>query len=67
MRVLVLIGALLLTGCNREPSFDERYAKAEKTIREKAAEMDAELAERERLASEAAGENAGRNTPATVK
>lgn len=55
MRALVLmIGAMLLFGCNREPSFDERYDKAEKTIREKAAEIDAELAERERLASEAA-------------
>jgi hypothetical protein len=67
MRGLALIGALLLAGCNREPSFDERYATAEKTIREKAAEMDAELAEREKLASEAAGENTAQAIPPTVK
>lgn len=48
------IALLLLAGCNREPDFDERYAGAEKSIRTKAAEIDADLAKRETLASEAA-------------
>lgn len=52
--ILGLATALLLSGCNREPSFDERYAGAEQTIRKKAAEIDAELAAANRLASEAA-------------
>lgn len=55
MRAALLIALLLIAGCNREKSFDERFADTEKSIREKAKEMDAELAERERLASEAAG------------
>ncbi len=38
--------ALVLTGCGREPSFDERYEKAEKAIREKAQAIDDELAAR---------------------
>jgi hypothetical protein len=54
MRRALAIVALLLAGCRGEPSFDERYASAEKNIREKAADIDAELARRERLASEAA-------------
>jgi len=49
-----LMAMLLLSGCNREPSFDERYGDAEKSIKKKAAEIDAELVEAERLASEAA-------------
>jgi PBP1b-binding outer membrane lipoprotein LpoB len=53
-RVAVLAAALLLGGCSGEPSFDERYRAADETIRETAAEIDAELAERERQASEAA-------------
>lgn len=54
MRRALATVALLLAGCHGEPSFDERYASAEKGIREKAADIDAELARRERLASEAA-------------
>jgi len=54
MRAVALILALLLAGCSSEPSFDERYSTAEKDIREKAAEMDKEMAAREREASEAA-------------
>lgn len=46
--------ALLLTACNSEPSFDERYATAEKSIRDKAATMDAEMAEQDRLRAQAA-------------
>jgi hypothetical protein len=54
MRTVILILVLLIAGCNREKSFDERFADTEKSIREKAKEMDAEMAEQERLASEAA-------------
>lgn len=49
-----LMAVLLVTGCGREPDFDERYASAEKAIHKKAAEIDGELAKAERLASEAA-------------
>lgn len=54
MRAAALIIALALGACGREPDFDERYAQAGKSLQDKAAEIDAELAERERLASEAA-------------
>lgn len=57
--ILGLIAALSLSACNREPSFDERYATTEKSIRKKAAEIDAELAEAERQASEAAAAASG--------
>lgn len=54
MRIAVILAALLLAGCQREASFDERYSTAEKAVRDKAAGIDAELAEREKQASEAA-------------
>ena len=54
MRTAILITLLLVAGCNREKSFDERFTDTEKSIRDKAKAMDAELAEQERLASEAA-------------
>lgn len=44
-----LLVPLLLAGCSSEPSFDERYQDAEKAIRGKAATMDAEMAEQERM------------------
>ena len=47
MRGLIAIALLLVAGCGREPSFDERYATAEKDIRDKAATMDAEMAAQE--------------------
>ena len=43
MRWLALLAAVLLTGCSDEPTFDERYAKAQKQIRAKAGEIDREL------------------------
>ena len=49
---LVLAAALALAGCQREKSFDERYADAEKSIRATAAAIDKDLAEK--LPSEAA-------------
>ncbi len=51
---LAMMLALSLTACSAEPSFDERYASTEKSLRNKAAAIDAELAERERQAREAA-------------
>jgi hypothetical protein len=45
-----LIVALAVIGtvaaCKREPTFDERYAVAQKTIREKAGELDEDMATR---------------------
>ena len=55
-----LLALVLLTGCHK--SFDERYADAQKKMREQAASIDQELAQR---ASEAAtGEETA--SPATV-
>jgi hypothetical protein len=51
MRSVLILGVLLLGACEREKSFDERYADAAKAIRSSAAEIDTELAAR---ASEAA-------------
>jgi hypothetical protein len=55
MRRLALAVAVLLTGCHHEPSFDERYAKAEKAINSEAASIDSELASRAALRAEASG------------
>jgi hypothetical protein len=41
--LLVLMG---LPGCKREPTFEERYAGAEKAIRQKAAELDKDMGRR---------------------
>jgi len=35
-----------LSACKREPSFDERYAGAQKAIRQKADELDQDMATR---------------------
>ena len=43
MRWTSAILCLVLLGCSREQSFDERYEQADKAIREKAAAIDAEL------------------------
>jgi hypothetical protein len=58
----LLLLLLLLPACQREPSFDERYAKAEKSIRDKAHELDADLAKREKAAREAEAAVAGAST-----
>jgi hypothetical protein len=41
---LGVIPLLLLAACNREPSFDERYARAAHDLREQSKAIDAELA-----------------------
>jgi outer membrane murein-binding lipoprotein Lpp len=45
-----VLPAILLAGCKREPSFDERFGKAEAQIKRKAAQIDADLAAREKAA-----------------
>jgi hypothetical protein len=48
MRRLAALALLVLAaGCNRTPSFDERYASAEAALRERAASIDSDLAARE--------------------
>lgn len=42
--VLALAATALLGGCKREPSFEERYDTANKTIVERAKQIDAQLA-----------------------
>ncbi len=41
-----LIFALLLAGCNREPSFDQRYAAVEQQLKAKAVQIDREVENR---------------------
>lgn len=55
MRVWLLLALALIAACKREPSFDERYAEAQKVIGDKAAEIDAELATRESEAAQREG------------
>lgn len=43
MRCAVIL-ALLLAGCKREPSFDERYAATEQRLQARAAEIDRQVA-----------------------
>ena len=43
--------ALLSAGCSDEPDFDARYDKAQEQIRQKAAELDAELEKRQEQAA----------------
>lgn len=46
-RVWVLLALMAATtACKREPTFDERYADAQKVIRAKASELDQDMATR---------------------
>ena len=49
-----LVLALLLAGCSREPSFDERYAATETRLRAKAVQIDREAAGKADLSQEQA-------------
>lgn len=63
MRWSSVILCLVLLGCSREPTFDERYGEAEKAIRDKAAAIDEEVAGRETSrATETAASNAAEPT-----
>jgi hypothetical protein len=42
----MLAAVASITACKREPSFDERYAGAQKAIRDKAGELDRDMATR---------------------
>ena len=53
--IAAALGLLALAACNREPSFDERYASAQALIQASAASIDADLAAR---ASDAAAADA---------
>ena len=44
-RAAIVLGLLVLTSCQAEPSFDERYADTAKELGQKADELDEELAE----------------------
>lgn len=48
MRGCIAIAVLTLAGCHKQPSFDERYDKAQAEIHDKAAAIDAELAKQEK-------------------
>ncbi|MGB3807703.1 MAG: hypothetical protein WA936_10935 [Erythrobacter sp.] len=43
MRGLAILALVILCGCEREPTFDERYEAAQEEIEAKAAELDREL------------------------
>jgi len=46
------VSLMLLAACKEEPTFEERYEKAQKTISTRAAELDRALAEAERTQAE---------------
>lgn len=56
--VLILLPLLLLTACEREPAFDDRYDATAKEIESRARAMDAEIsaAEKANRATAAEGE-----------
>lgn len=62
MRRLLLIAPFLLTACNKEPDFDERYDKAAQEVEARAKAMDADIAASE-AAAKATGEKAGKDLP----
>lgn len=43
MRIAAVLASLLLAACQREPSFDERYAKTQQVLDLKAAEIDRQV------------------------
>ena len=66
---LLLVPLFLLAACRQEPSFDERYAAAQKKVGSTAAALEAEMAKADsaatadRKALEAAGRAAPPATP----
>lgn len=53
MRLAVALSLLALVGCSPEPSFDERYEKAQTSIRDQARTLDADLKQRAQQSDEA--------------
>lgn len=41
-----LMALVALSACKREPTFNERYASAQKAVRQKAGELDQDMAKR---------------------
>jgi len=64
-RALVSAALLMLaTACQQEPDFDERYQAAQDKIRDKAVEIDSELAKAQRRrAAEETGTGTGTAVP----
>lgn len=60
MRRSVLLLPLVLVACNKEPSFDERYAKAANEVQARAKAMDEDIVKSD-AAAKAAGADAGGN------
>lgn len=56
---IALAALAALSACKREPTFDERYASAQKVIRDKVGELDRDMATRAAEASEAAPDASG--------
>jgi hypothetical protein len=46
VRAVVLIALAAATACKREPTFDERYASAQKAVADKARDLDHDMATR---------------------
>lgn len=54
MRAVALLAVLaIVSACKREPSFDERYASAQKAIQQKAGELDKDMVQRAAAARQA--------------
>ncbi|MBB4856709.1 hypothetical protein HNO88_000006 [Novosphingobium chloroacetimidivorans] len=56
---MALVALAALSACKREPTFDERYAGAQKAIRDKAGELDRDMSTRAAEASESAPDASG--------
>ncbi len=63
MRAALLLLPLLLAACEKEPKFEDRYAKAAKEIEARAKAMDADIAAADKAARDA-GEEAPKALPA---
>lgn len=66
MRWLAIAAIIMLAGCH-ERSFDDRYADAEKTIRDKSRDIDAEIASQAAVAGpDASGAQFSSQAPASL-
>ena len=62
MRAALLLLPLLLTACEKEPKFEDRYDKAAKEIEARTEAMDADIAAADKAARDA-GEEAPKPLP----
>lgn len=65
MRGAAVLALLALAGCQREPSFDERYDAASKSVAASGAALESELTAREewRAAEDVAAQASGARSP----